>query len=120
MLRAPANDIAQMERFLTKKAGFDTHNITVLFEHAATRANIIANFRKIVQESKPKDVVFIQYSGHGGRTTNNLHILPVDSHVNGTIRDEDIMKDLIKAMPKQVHTTMLMDSCYSGTLGDRK
>jgi hypothetical protein len=47
-----------------------------------------------------------------------LYILPTDWEEQGHIVDEDILKDLIKYMPANVHTTMLVDCCYSGTIGD--
>lgn len=68
--------------------------------------------------SKPHDVNFVQFSGHGGRTGNTLYILPTDYNTAGQVSDSDILRDLIKAMPKDVYTSMLVDCCYSGTVGD--
>jgi len=36
-------------------------------QHAPTRQNILEAFDRITQYSKAGDVVFIHYSGHGGR-----------------------------------------------------
>ena len=120
-LKAPPNDIGHMKHFLIQHAGFETEQVTVLLEGTSrtpTKANILAEFQKLVRHSKAQDTCFIQFSGHGGRTSHNLHIVPSDFAKAGPIRDEDIMRDLIKAMPAGVHTTMLIDCCFSGTLGD--
>jgi hypothetical protein len=45
-------------------------------------------------------------------------ILPSDYKQSGNIMDDEILNNLIKAMPKGVYTTMLVDSCYSGTVGE--
>lgn len=127
LLKAPPNDIALMRRFLKEHAGFEEKNITVLLEDPSapgdgksqpTRANILAGFAKLVRGCRANDSVVIQYSGHGGRTTHNLHLVPSDFNKAGGIRDEDIMKLLIKAMPANVHTTMVVDCCFSGTMAD--
>jgi hypothetical protein len=47
-----------------------------------------------------------------------LDILPSDYKHSGNIMDDEILNNLIKAMPKGVYTTMLVDSCYSGTVGE--
>ena len=49
---------------------------------------------------------------------NNLYICPSDYDKVGSIMDEVILRDLIKAMPANVYTNMLVDCCYSGTVGD--
>ena len=136
-LHAPPNDIGLMHYFLTKYAGFKSKNISVLLEEddqtlndtahtecteykksKPTRRNILAGFEKLARLSMPNDTCFIQFSGHGGRGYHNLYMIPSDYDKNGPIRDQDIMQKLIKAMPAGVHTTMLFDCCYSGTLAD--
>ena len=84
----------------------------------STKNNILAEFRKLCKKCQPHDVNFIQFSGHGGRTGNTLYILPTDYNSAGQISDSDILRDLIKAMPKDVYTNMLVDCCYSGTVAD--
>jgi hypothetical protein len=126
-LKGPPNDIFNVREFLIHHCGFKQENITVLLQSSSnaqswpTRKNILNGFAQLVKTSKPHDVNFIQFSGHGGRLRNNLFILPSDCHDpknGGPIMDEDILKHLIKAMPAQVYTTMLVDCCYSGTVGD--
>lgn len=46
------------------------------------------------------------------------YIMPCDYQKNGCIVDDQILNQLIKAMPAQVYTTFLVDCCYSGTVGE--
>ena len=78
-LKGPPNDVTNVQNFLLKHCGFKQEDITVLRddEHAgrmhkpSTKRNILDGFSKMVKQSKPKDVVFIQFSGHGGRYVTN-------------------------------------------------
>lgn len=124
-LLASINDAYLVNEFLIRDCGFKPENITMLTETALapasrqpTKKNITDAFKKMVQESKPGDVNFIQFSGHGNRSDTNLYIMPSDVKKSGYIQDERILKNLIKAMPKGVYTTFLVDCCYSGTIGD--
>lgn len=124
-LKGPPNDVTNIYHFLVDHCGFKKEDITVLRDDVHTRdhkpstkKNILDNFDRLVKLSKPKDVCFVQFSGHGGRLGDNLYILPSDFKKNGHILDDDILLDLIKYMPAKVHTTMLVDCCYSGVIGD--
>jgi Caspase domain len=125
-LKGPPNDIQYMYYFLTKHCGFHDKDVVVLRDDAhapagskkSTKQNIVDGFAHVVQQSKKNDVAFIQFSGHGGRMGDSLYILPSDYKEQGQIMDDEILKDLIKYMPANVHTTMLVDCCYSGVIGD--
>lgn len=125
-LKGPPNDIQYMYHFLTENCGFQDKDVVVLRDDAhapegskkSTKQNILDGFAQIVQQSKKNDVAFIQFSGHGGRMGDSLYILPSDYKERGQIMDDEILKDLIKYMPANVHTTMLVDCCYSGVIGD--
>ena len=127
-LKGPPNDILQVKHFLTNHAGFKEKDIIVLRDdplipdgvQLSTKQNCLNAFAQMAKLSKPKDVVFIQFSGHGGRLGDDLFILPTDYKTNGQIMDYDILRDLTKNLPAKVHATMLVDCCYSGCIGDRK
>ncbi|CAB9525619.1 Metacaspase-1B [Seminavis robusta] len=120
-LKGSHNDISCMQSFLRLYCGFKEADITVMKDDDIhtdpTKRNILAAFTKLCRLTKRGDVVFIQFSGHGGRTGNNLYICPSD-YKRGPVMDEVILRDLIKALPGGVYTTMLVDCCYSGTVGD--
>lgn len=126
-LKGPPNDVSNMQQFLQNHCGFRAKDINVLQDYhgcnksnQSTKKNILDGFEQLVQNSTAKDVCFIQFSGHGGRVGNNLYILPSDYDTAGQIMDEVILRDLIKKMPANVYTTMLVDCCYSGTVGGKQ
>ena len=65
------NDVHNVSKYLTEVQGFRKENITILMDDgrhkAPTKAAIMNGFKRVVKESKDGDVVFIHYSGHGGR-----------------------------------------------------
>lgn len=65
--------------------------------------------------------------GHGGQQPDedgdeedglDETLIPLDFAENGHIIDDDILKILVKPMRKDVHCTVIMDCCHSGTVLD--
>lgn len=125
------NDVRNIQDFLQRVHGFQQHNMTVLMDDGRhkepTYANIMAAFDWIVKESMAGDTVWIHYSGHGGRVADqdgdeddgyDETLIPVDFQRKGQIRDDDLLKHLVKPMRKGVVVTALMDCCHSGTVLD--
>jgi Caspase domain len=78
-LKGPLNDICNIQRFLVDHAGFQPDNVTILQdspkvppEQRPTKKNILQGFATLIKQSKPNDVNFIQFSGHGNRDYQNL------------------------------------------------
>lgn len=65
------NDVGNMKDYIVNCHGFSESNIDVLMDDGVnvspTRANILAAYQKLVNESQPGDAVFCHYSGHGGK-----------------------------------------------------
>jgi len=66
------NDVENIKRYLMTQQGFQEKDILILMDdgvnnYSPTRKNILDSFHKICTYSKPNDVVFVHYSGHGGR-----------------------------------------------------
>ncbi|MGK3740328.1 MAG: homoserine kinase [Bacillariaceae sp.] len=65
------NDVTNIKKYLIQKQGFLEKDMLILMDdghhHEPTRQNIMQAFDRITQYSKAGDVVFIHYSGHGGR-----------------------------------------------------
>eukprot|EP00980_Cylindrotheca_fusiformis_P010348 scaffold2299_cov131-Cylindrotheca_fusiformis.AAC.35 len=125
------NDVENIKRYLIKEQGFQEKDMLILMDdgqhHAPTRQNIINAFTRITQYSEPNDVVFVHYSGHGGRVRDTSGdeadgfdetLIPVDFKTTGQIVDDDVFKILVKPMKRDVHVTVLMDCCHSGTALD--
>ena len=62
---------AQMMEYLQQVHGFQKENITLMLDDKKntkpTRKNITDAFKNLAKVSEPGDVVFIHFSGHGGK-----------------------------------------------------
>jgi hypothetical protein len=125
------NDVKNIIKFLTKVHGFNETEMLILMDdgqhHSPTKKNIEDAFTRITQYSQAGDVVFVHYSGHGGRVRDldgdeddgfDETLIPVDFKRAGQIIDDDILKILVKPMRQGVTVTVLMDCCHSGTVLD--
>jgi hypothetical protein len=70
-LTACHDDCRNVAEYLTTVQGFDPNQMLILMddgEHTApTKANIVRAFELLALYSQPGDVVFVSFSGHGGR-----------------------------------------------------
>jgi len=125
------NDANNIKRYLIQDQGFQEKDMLILMDdgrhHLPTKKNILEAFDRIVEYSKPGDVVFIHYSGHGGRVRDTSGdeadgydetLIPVDFQRAGHILDDDLYKRLVTKMSKGVNVSVLMDCCHSGTALD--
>ena len=92
-----------------------------------TYDRILQAFQWVVNVSQAGDTVWIHYSGHGGRVEDDNGdeddgydetLIPVDFQWKGQIRDDDLLRYLVKPMREAVLMTCLMDCCHSGTVLD--
>lgn len=64
-------DVRNIQKYLIAVHGFKESEMLVLMDdgqhHPPTKKNIEDAFRRICEYSKAGDVVFVHYSGHGGR-----------------------------------------------------
>jgi len=126
------NDVLNMKKYIMDVHGFAEENIDLLMDDGAhtnpTKDNIIDAFKKLAGTSEPGDVVYVQFSGHGGKVKDDDKneeidgydetLYPVDYNNIGIIRDDDILTTLVLPMAKDVFATCLMDCCHSGTVLD--
>lgn len=125
------NDVHNITKYLTRSLGFEQENMMTLLDDGRhqqpTYRNIMSAFDWIVRASQPGDTVWIHYSGHGGRLEDqdgdeedgyDETLIPVDFQSEGQIRDDDLLKRLVKPMKAGVLVTCLMDCCHSGTVLD--
>ena len=119
------------QNYIMDVHGFPEENITILMdddEHEMpTKDNIIAAYRRIVEEAEPGDAVFLHYSGHGCKIRDDNGdeedgfdeaLVPFDYTSAGVIRDDDLFKIIIQPLQDGVTLTSLMDCCHSGTILD--
>lgn len=125
------SDALNMIDYIKNVHGFEDKYITTLMDDGKhkdpTYANIMEAYGKIADESQPGDVVFLHYSGHGGRLRDDGKdeadgydetLIPLDFRNAGEIRDDDIVKNLVMKLKGGVFVTSMMDSCHSGTVLD--
>lgn len=102
-------------------------------EMPPTYQNIVTAFNTITTTAQEKDLVYIHYSGHGGRTPTLIpelkgengmdeSIVPTDIGLSEGqyLRDIELAKLLQDMVNKGLFVTLVMDSCHSGgaTRGD--
>ena len=125
------NDVLNMKQYIMDVHKFQEENITVLMDDGnhtePTRRNMIAAYQKVVNDSESGDVVFLHYSGHGGKMRDqngdeadgyDETLIPVDYASTGQIRDDDLYNMLVAPMKEGVFVTSVMDCCHSGSVLD--
>ncbi len=125
------NDVTNISKYLQQVHGFRSQNMITLMDDGMhdnpTYDKIMQAFQWVVNESRAGDTVWIHYSGHGGRVADqdgdeddgyDETLIPVDFQRSGQIRDDDLLRYLVKPMREGVLMTCLMDCCHSGTVLD--
>ncbi|CAM9230320.1 unnamed protein product [Choristocarpus tenellus] len=127
------NDVAAMHEYIAEN-GYPSpegEGVMIIMDDdihtAPTRDNLIEGFRWLVADAAPGDSLFMHYSGHGGsqRDENGDEedrmdetMVPVDYTEAGQIKDDEILKELVMALPEGVQLTVLMDCSHSGSILD--
>jgi len=95
-------------------------------EQPPTYQNIVKAFSDITETAQSKDLVYIHYSGHGGRVKtifadlkgegqHDEGLVPMDVGNNGYYLRDVEMTTLLKRMTdKGLIVTVIFDSCHSG------
>lgn len=127
-LKGCVYDVINVRDVLTD--AYDYDSITILrddINNAATmptRANIINNLTKIVNQSTSLDEIWVHYSGHGSQlpnknayTSNGMDniLVPCDYRTAGFITDRELL-DIVKNI--KCKALLLFDACHSGTMCD--
>ena len=69
-LKGSKNDALSMQSIIT--SAFFFNNTDTLFDEFATRKNILQSINNLLSQSKPGDIAFIFYAGHGSQVRNSL------------------------------------------------
>jgi len=130
-LKACHNDVENIKDYLIKAQGFREAEMLILKDDGhhpnPTKQNIMDGFVRLTQYSQPGDVVFVSFSGHGGRVVDTSgdeddgfdeSLIPLDFKENGHIVDDDILDIFVKKMKGGVTCTVVMDCCHSGSVMD--
>ncbi|HVE59859.1 MAG TPA: caspase family protein [Pyrinomonadaceae bacterium] len=139
-LRGCVRDIEHVEQMLRSRLNLADDQITKRIsshtnpeangdaaKNLPTYENLVSAFKKITNDAERGDLVYIHYSGHGGRSATMFKdlkgergldesLVPCDIGENGACYLRDIeMAYLLKAMSeKGLIVTLVLDSCHSG------
>ncbi|TAL45138.1 MAG: caspase family protein, partial [Chitinophagaceae bacterium] len=121
------NDARSMQSIITSRFKFSTDKIDTLFNTDATRDAILKQINALLEKSKPGDIAFLYYAGHGSQIRNSSSkeadkkdetMVPSNTWKQGVqdIRDKELAKLYNKFIDKGVKLTVIFDCCHSGSL----
>ena len=124
-LEGSTNDAQAVAQVITARFGFTKPNVRILLDKAATRHAIIDSLTAMLARSKPGDVAFFAYAGHGALRRNTLTpgkqvdqtLVPVDANAGAEdIRDKELAGIVSPAAARGVIVTLVIDACNSGSI----
>lgn len=126
-LKGAVNDARAMQAILINRFQFKTDRIDTLMNREANREGILNGLKKLLDESKSRDLAVFYYAGHGSQVRNSLSnetdqkdetIVPADAWKPGVkdIRDKELATIYNQFLDKGVQLTVIMDCCHSGSL----
>jgi metacaspase-1 len=122
-LNGCVNDAKGWAELLTAQYDFPSSDVKLLLDAQATKANVMAGLKALLAGTKAGDVLVYTNSSHGtyiADTTGDEPkydeaICPYDCADN-LIVDDDLRELFAASLPKDVHLTVISDSCFSGTV----
>jgi len=133
VLRDKVADV-EITLLLAPRAGGPGHERKIAPDNVPTYANIVAAWRRVTEAAGPDDIVYIQYSGHGGRVKTlfpDIRVRGIDESLvpcdindgehGRYLRDVEMALLLQRLADRGINTTVVLDSCHSGsfTRGDQ-
>jgi len=116
-LNTPVNDARALAKVLKEKYLFaDVRLIT-----NATRDKIIREFHLLSERTKKNDNILIYYAGHGymEESTKRGYWIPSDAsgkNIASFVRNSTIKDEIAVIAKRAIHTLIIADSCFSGSL----
>jgi hypothetical protein len=116
-----------ISEMLTKHFGFENKHKRMLADESATTQNILEHLDWLVSDLHTVDVVYFHFSGHGSQVINVDYdsdkepdgkdeiICPIDLNWRDKIITDDMLKTIFDRVPDDVHFTVTLDCCHSGS-----
>lgn len=124
-LRGCINDVTNIRNLLKTYFGFSNEDIRILVDERATKQNILFRLEKLVTNAKPGDLIVFHFSGHGSqirdRDMDELKdhmdelICPWDMNWDDGFITDDMLKEILNTLNKEVMMEIILDCCHSGT-----
>lgn len=129
------NDVIILKSALLSR-GFLEENITIIDDKQGKKRQLLLAFEEFIKDSKPNDVIFFHYSGHGQSVQDNNNdevdhydesIVPIDAPsefgrggYKGELHilDDELgvfFKKLRNQIGRQGDIFISLDACFSGT-----
>ena len=124
-LKGCINDVNNISSVLRNNCGFTAANITLVTE--ATKAVMESSIQRLVSGSRPGDVLFFYYAGHGttlkdtdGDETDGKDevLVPLDYAKSGFLTDDWLYTNLASKVRGGATLWGFTDCCHSGTICD--
>lgn len=121
-LNGCVNDAKAWAALLTGHYDFAATDVKMLLDAEATKANMIAGIKGLLHGAAAGDVLVFTNSSHGTYLADadqdeekfDEAMCPYDTADNLLVDDE--LRGLFENLPKDVHLTVISDSCFSGTV----
>lgn len=114
--------------------GCGYRQITTLVNKQATKANIVREMHRLAKVSKPGDIIYIHFSGHGQQMTDingdetddwDECWIPYDAYLRNCAKDRggkhltddenyDLLLSIRKSIGKSGKMLVVVDACHSG------
>ncbi|KAF9460212.1 caspase domain-containing protein [Collybia nuda] len=132
VLRGPHRDVAEMRELLIECYEYAPGDIVVLIDRdepeqmQPTRANMLREIKKLVQDAGTGDHFFFHYAGHTVQIENKNNseedgmdecLIPSDGE-NYMITDNELRRHLVDSLPIGANLVAIFDSCHSASLLD--
>jgi hypothetical protein len=124
-LNGCVNDVTNVRDILLKYFGFAAKDIRVVTDENATKKNIVAKLKWLVNKTKKGDRILFHYSGHGSQVVDmegdepkdklDEVICPHDMDWDVNFITDDELSAIFKNIPAGVQLDVILDSCHSGT-----
>ncbi len=125
-LEGAVDDVLDMRQMLLARYGFAPGDILVLTDQAATRQAVLRAIEQhLVEPTRPGDVVFFFWSGHGSQVFDpqsekpdrmDETLVPADA-VQGVpdLRDKELRQIFNRVLDRGARLTVLLDSCHAAS-----
>lgn len=120
------DDTSRMKDLLSSNGFSDFKILTDLTDAKPTKPVILSEFKSLIVNAKPGDILFFYFSGHGSYTydankdeTDGKDEMIISSDLQG-ILDDELKSILQNNLQREVTIIGLFDSCHSGSIFDLK
>ena len=123
-LNGCVNDVYKLRQLLISQYGYNSADIRLVINQAASRDAILREFTRLVANAVEGDTICFTFSGHGFHTNDQngdekdgQDELIVSADMRA-VRDDELKAILQKHLKAGVKLFTLFDNCHSGTILD--